>query len=233
MKNELAKLLNLSQIDSTLDALLENRHEIPELIQDLSKKLNSLLTQVEHTQKELTHFSTDKADKERKMQEQTDFIQERETKLKDIRNNKEYQAALKEIAKNKKDTSDLEAEIATLQAKIAEKETLLKEVTEKAEAEKKAIESEIAEKEKELSELEAKISEQEKIRQTHEEQVPAPLLKRYNTIRVRYTPALAAVDQGVCLECNVNLPPQMFIELQKFTSVHSCPRCHRLLYVND
>jgi predicted nucleic acid-binding Zn-ribbon protein len=35
---------------------------------------------------------------------------------------------------------------------------------------------------------------------------------------------------SICNGCNVNIPPQMYNELQRCKSVKLCPNCQRIIY---
>ena len=41
--------------------------------------------------------------------------------------------------------------------------------------------------------------------------------------------AVAEVVDGHCLGCNMDLAPQMYIEVQRGDTVHQCTTCYRLL----
>ena len=59
----------------------------------------------------------------------------------------------------------------------------------------------------------------------------AALLKRYELLRSRRNgQALAGVTDGVCKGCFMNIPPQLFIELQKEEEMLSCPSCNRIMF---
>jgi hypothetical protein len=42
--------------------------------------------------------------------------------------------------------------------------------------------------------------------------------------------AVAPVSNGVCQACNMNLRPQLYIELQKQQTLILCPNCSRILF---
>jgi hypothetical protein len=42
--------------------------------------------------------------------------------------------------------------------------------------------------------------------------------------------AIAEVKDAVCQGCNLNIPPQMYIELQHRNSLKNCPSCERIIY---
>ena len=61
--------------------------------------------------------------------------------------------------------------------------------------------------------------------------LPPPILSRYEFIRSRLAnPVIVPVDNGICSGCNIAIPPQAYIELQKGQQILSCPNCQRLIY---
>jgi predicted nucleic acid-binding Zn-ribbon protein len=57
------------------------------------------------------------------------------------------------------------------------------------------------------------------------------LYKLYNTLREkRKGVGVVSVKQETCQGCFVNVPPQMFIEVQKNNALIRCPNCNRILY---
>jgi predicted nucleic acid-binding Zn-ribbon protein len=96
---------------------------------------------------------------------------------------------------------------------LAEKEAGLAERTEKAQSE--------------LKRLDGKRRDTIKL-------VPLPVLSRYEFIRERLSyPVIVPVNSGVCSGCNISIPPQGFIELQKGKQILSCPNCQRLIYWDE
>ena len=61
--------------------------------------------------------------------------------------------------------------------------------------------------------------------------IPQPVFMRYEFIRVRLEhPVIVAVKDVVCSGCNIAVPPQSFIELQRGQQILSCPNCQRLIF---
>jgi predicted nucleic acid-binding Zn-ribbon protein len=42
--------------------------------------------------------------------------------------------------------------------------------------------------------------------------------------------AISQVVNATCSGCNMNIPPQMYNELQKRDSLKFCPNCERIIY---
>ena len=82
-----------------------------------------------------------------------------------------------------------------------------------------------------LAEKRARLEVLDKEKKKASEAVPAPILTRYNFIRSRIpNPVIVPVSEGVCKGCNVVIPPQAFIDLQKGEQILSCPNCLRIIF---
>ena len=46
----------------------------------------------------------------------------------------------------------------------------------------------------------------------------------------RHPLGLTLDDDGICSGCNIAVPPQSFIELQRGQQILSCPNCQRLIF---
>jgi len=64
------------------------------------------------------------------------------------------------------------------------------------------------------------------------EKIDSDLLARYERLRERRQGlAVVAVVGGLCQGCNINIPPQQTIELQKDPgTIMNCPFCNRIIY---
>ena len=60
------------------------------------------------------------------------------------------------------------------------------------------------------------------------------LLQRYDTVKKRRLPAIAAVHApGTCQGCNMNVPPQLYNTLRSTLGTDVCPSCHRIIYAAE
>lgn len=232
MKNELTKLMELAKIDSEIDLLAEERGDLPRLITELEGTLKTLENSLGEKQKEIKTLKEEAHQKELSLKEQQEWIADRETRVKEIKTNKEYQAALKEVSKAKKDITDLEASLLQINTRTEEETKKIADTDAEAHAKKENLSKEIEEKKGQVALLAQQIEEKIIARAEREKDLAAPTLKRYKLIKTRLSPAVAlASSNGVCQECNMNIPPQIFIELQKLKQIITCPRCHRILSI--
>jgi hypothetical protein len=161
-----------------------------------------------------------------------DAIKKSEAKLSSVKTNKEYQAFLKEIDDIKVKNSKLEDDMIEFLDRIEEAENTLN--TKKAEYselqtrlnnEKETIQKETEEGKRRLEILDAQLK-------TVAAGIDAGLLATYNRVKALQSNAIGivAVTDAVCQGCNMNIPPQMYNELQRGDSLKRCPICDRIIY---
>lgn len=152
-------------------------------------------------------------------------------KLRAVKTNKEYQSTLKEIDDIRKKNSAIEDRML---------EQL--EVIESAERAVKEKQSELADFLRQCEEKkEVLVTKAQRERQAAETlnekkgQVSAKVDPRWIAVlddvkkKVRGL-AVVPVQQSICMGCHMNIPPQLFNELQRFDEIRYCPHCHRIIY---
>jgi len=157
--------------------------------------------------------------------------QKSQEKLKSVKTNKEYQSSLKEIEEIKAVNSKLEDDMLEClermdmaEADIAKKKEEYLILTDKVKNEKDNIMQESEQGRKKISQL-------EKTWNTISEKLDPGLIKQFNVVKkIVNGTAIAAVIDTVCQGCNMNIPPQMYNELQRFESLKFCPHCQRIIY---
>jgi uncharacterized protein len=60
--------------------------------------------------------------------------------------------------------------------------------------------------------------------------LPSALFRRYESIRTRRPVAIARTYDGTCLGCHLSVPPMMFQKMRRQDQFEQCPNCRRLLY---
>ena len=64
--------------------------------------------------------------------------------------------------------------------------------------------------------------------------IPADLLAQYERIRKRNNGiGVIPVWKAVCSGCHMNIPPQLYNELQRSNDLLSCPNCNRIMYFQN
>lgn len=187
--------------------------------------------QVEGTRLEAGQANTRRRDLEAQLQDAESKNKERRMRLGRIRNDKELIVAQREIEVAKEANSRLEEEILTLLEQNEAVDGGLKE----AEAELGEVEGRFAKHEaharERIQQLRAEIDGDRDERESIASRLAVPMRKRYEQIFARRGGiAVVAVRRGICSGCNMHLPPQLYIEIQKARDVHVCPSCNRILF---
>jgi len=81
-----------------------------------------------------------------------------------------------------------------------------------------------------IAEIEAQIAEVKRDRDVAAGRVRPDVMKKYSSIRMRRGLALVPVKNGTCQGCNMNIPPQLFNQLQRGDTIELCGTCHRIIY---
>ena len=231
LKDHLLKLASLSEIESKIFKAKSQLETLQSHLRGLEEQLQQ--TQVSLAQKTKlseTHHQNQQ-NIIRFLEESKEHTKQRETRLYEIKTTKEYQAALKEIATAKREHVSKDAELQklstsleTLKAETAELEEKTKNLQTQVAEEKQAIQGE-------LEKLNQEMDESIRLKKEIFETLDKGLVLRYERVLLRRQPAVAGVRGGTCQECNISIPAQMFIELQRGNEIFSCPSCNRILYV--
>lgn len=231
MSHKLSPLLELQKLDLRIMEISDTRRKIPDLLhtaeaplRDTSNLLNETKTAVEAAVKERRSHEKDLEAHEA----QTEKMKSHAASLK---TNKEYQAHLFELDLANKKRGDFEEKILVCMDKIDQLQRTVKE----AEGKKKALEAAFAQEKKVLDEqdraLAAELSQVEALYRTAAARVERSLLDRYMQIKAsRKDQPLAAVRDGICTGCRLQIPPQLIAQVKRSDDLHVCPYCRRMLY---
>jgi len=159
------------------------------------------------------------------------LIKKSPEKLRAVKTNREYQSILKEMEELKAKNSQAEDEmllcldhIDETEKNISVKKDEYSRVKERVNSDKETIMQEVEIGKERLAKLEVEWNEVSS-------KVKPELLKRYMMVKRRVKGiAIASVKKSVCSGCNINLPPQMYNELQCCDSLKFCPNCQRIIY---
>lgn len=160
------------------------------------------------------------------------MIKRSQDRLNSIKNNREYQALQKEIEELKRTNSATEERMIDLLNQIDDHEN--KTAVMKTELEQ--VENDIVREQQlvgaESETVEAKLQELDQERQKLSSRIEADVLKLFQKVQSSQTRgnAVVPVQDAVCHGCYVNIPPQMYNELQRCDQLRMCPNCQRIIY---
>ena len=216
-------------------------------IQELEQSLKAIPAKLAATEADLGRVETMLAaegsslkETERYYSEQKGLVTDDEVnvagakhKLTLAKNSKEYMAAQREIEQRRESLASREVEITKLVEAVEAKKKLLADRVADVQTLKESIakDGEIARAR--MAEIEGEIAKLRAEREKLAKVVKPDVLKRYGAIRMRRGLAVVSVKNGTCQGCNMNIPPQLFIVLQRGVSIETCPSCSRIIYWDD
>ena len=231
MKEKLKTLVDLQRVESEVATIKSNLNNVAHSLEGLDARVFDSEKGLQEIQIRLDEFQKRYRLLESDIQMTQSRVKKSREKLGSVKNNKEYQSILKEIEDMQQKNSLVEDEMIavleqietieqTIHAKISETEIIKAQV----DIEKKAIQQNMSQNQQILARLQMDI---EKISQ----QVEPELLKKYRLVKDQTRGiAIAAVYNAVCQGCNLNIPSQMYNELQRYETLTMCPHCQRIIY---
>lgn len=235
-RTPLRNLIALGKIDhSTARILADKKH--------LSDKLNKNTAELRQAQANLASrmrvYNERKARFDREEQairEEREKLVARRKALASLNNYKVQQAAEREIEHaNRQLATREEAMLESLQeleSSLAENKSL-EEAAQKALSEKESIESEMRET---IPALEAREKELKAEREQYISQILPAYLQNYERIRGQhFADPVVAVNAELksCTGCNMQIRPQVMLELHKGDRIVNCSGCGRILYLEE
>ena len=231
MKKQIEILAQIQEKDLRLEDLRQQILEGPKRIQENERELDGLEQSLEQEKNRIQETKKLQRQYEVEVEDSIERIKKSKARLLTIKNNKEYQAVLKEIDETEKAIQKKEDSILGfmedmehIQKTLDEKANDLSEIRDKVGNEIKAIQAEIDLARK-------RFSEEEKEREDIAKLVDTGILAKYENLKIaRGGIAVTEVLNATCSGCNMNIPPQMYNELQRRDALRFCPNCERIIY---
>jgi predicted nucleic acid-binding Zn-ribbon protein len=228
------KLVALQIIDLRIQEMERDKKQIPQSITSLEEESKREEEKFLAEKSELERLQKDRRQKEKDLEEEVDRVRKAEARVFEIKTNKEYQAVLKELENAKKLNRQREEEILEILERLEEMQKRMARGEKELEGKRKDHQQRVAELRQKEAAFDLEMADEIRLREEQEKGVPPELLGRYRMLlEKRQGVAVARVTQGVCQACNMNLRPQLYIELQKGDSLIICPNCNRILFLEN
>ncbi len=231
MEKQFQLLAELQDIDIKIDQLRKNINKMPLKIEKVQAGFNAFEEKVKDEAAKLDKLEKERRSYELELKESESRIVKSKENLMNIKSNKEYKAALKEIAAIEKANRKIEDRILLCMEDIEKADAVRAEQKREMAGRKDDLEIQKKEIEEEIQQDERNLASITESRNQLIGRIDQKLVKKYNQIQERgKTLAIARVTNAVCFGCNMNIPAQMYNELQKFDSTRLCPHCKRIMY---
>lgn len=230
MKEQIDTLVKLQQIEMEalkIHALIDN---LPENIRGMDAKITEFETLINQETLGLEENKKRYRGLESDVKSNNSKILKKEDQLRSVKNNKEYQALLKEIEDLKALNSRIEDEMIGYLESMEKGESALQEQKESFESLRKQIAAEKENAIRQAEEAKKVLSELEDRKKGIVELIEPDLLDKFNLLKDAKGVAIVSVMDAICDGCKMKIPPQMYNELQRVDSLRYCPSCHRMIY---
>ena len=234
MKEKLLLLISIQECDSQLVKLSAKKIKLPEKIRKMEEAFQAYKENIELNKRKYDALKAKHGESEAQVKKLNDSMIKTKERLLEVKNNKEYQAMLKEIETAEKTRGDLESQIIALMEEmdklfilVKKDEETLQQATAKHEEEKKIVEDD-------LSAVDADTVSWAEKRVGLQNIIPSDLLARYEKIKKRNQGVgVIPVWKAVCSGCHMNIPAHLYNELQRTNDLLSCPNCNRIMYFQN
>jgi predicted nucleic acid-binding Zn-ribbon protein len=231
LQKVLQLLIELQGVERKISTLTDQQARAPEQLAALEELVRSAELGRDREREMLENVRKARRQVEIEVEELEQRARKSRERLGSVKTNKEYQALLKEIEDLQGLIREREDQILE-QMETVERQRILLDEGERIAAEaRQRLQSEGAKIEAERARANSQIGVLKKQQEELSPQIPAELLRTYQVLRThRSGIAVAPVVHGACQMCHMNLPPQLFIDLQKDEHVLRCPACQRIIY---
>jgi predicted nucleic acid-binding Zn-ribbon protein len=231
LREQLKALEHLQELDLKVDGLNQKKSAIPAALKGVEDALSRARQAVQTKENAIAEIEKVQRQTKAAMDLNNDRLSRANGKLESVANSQEYQAATKEIEQlrklnlsledqTKKSVQDLETaqkELATANEKLAQ-----------AQGERDAQAQNLS---GETGKFDQEIQAVNQERAQFTSKVDPRILSQYNRVRgARAGLGIVPAIGGRCKGCNMMVPPQLYIEVQRGTALQQCPSCHRILF---
>jgi len=232
---QITALVKLQTIEIEISSIKAKLSSVDHRVELLDNKLLDFKQTLEDQESLIHELNQKYRAYESDVQMHLDRIRKSEAKLSTVKTNKEYQSSLKEIDDLKDMSSKKEDDMIEFLDRIEEAENVLKtktaefsELEEELKAEKEIIQKEAQEGQQRLGNLGADW-------EAVSGGIDTKILAIFDRIKANQKNkiGIVAVKDAVCQGCHLNIPPQMYNELQRGDSLKRCPICERIIYWKD
>jgi uncharacterized protein len=225
-------LASLQTVDREIREQTGLKQKLLDELRVTEKQIQVKKTEIDILRASYSEKEKYRGEKDRVFQDEGKKAMDKRMRMNRIKNVKELQALQREIELMKQTNGDLEEEII----KVMQEMDVIKAQIQSKESEIAAMQEEWQSKQHELQAqirgIDAAVSAAATRRESIASQVTGDLISRYELIFSRRGgTAVVEVAAGICQGCYMNLPPQLWNEINRNEKLHLCPSCQRILYV--
>ncbi|MGE6218569.1 zinc ribbon domain-containing protein [Nubsella zeaxanthinifaciens] len=231
VEQKLKALYELQNIHTKIDKIRQIRGELPIEVADLEDEVAGLETRIQKIKAELDDTEDAIVTRKNMIKEAQTLIKKYDAQLKEVKNNREYDALTKEIEIQNLDIQVSEKKIREFGFDINNKTEIFEKAQANLDLRKGDLEAKRTELETITSETEKEEQELLKKAEKAQDNIEERLLFAYNRLRKNAVNGLAVVtiERDSCSGCFNKIPPQRQLDIRQRKKVIVCEHCGRIL----
>ncbi|ADD68515.1 protein of unknown function DUF164 [Denitrovibrio acetiphilus DSM 12809] len=231
MLEAISKLIEIQRLDNLIADAEQRLAGVPDYLENAKNELDTAQSEFDSFKKKYEKDLNTKNEIQTGYEENKAQLEKAQQKLPEVKNNKEYEAVLKEMDVLKKHVNEAEYKLLELGESVDKHKSEDDGVVKKLEDAKAAYEASLKQRDDENKELTAELASNKEKRIEAVKGVKKSLLARYDRVRnARNNLAVVRVDDETCTGCYIKVPPQLYVEVVKDKELLQCPNCQRFLY---
>ncbi|MEL7376569.1 MAG: C4-type zinc ribbon domain-containing protein [Bacteroidota bacterium] len=231
VEQKLHDLFALQHIDSKIDEIEVLKGELPMEVSDLEDEIAGLETRVGRLEGQVKELQTEISNHDANIHEANQLIERYEKQMDNVKNNREYEALMKETEMQRLEIQLSDKKIGQATRELEAKQEVLAATKERHTGKAEVLET----KREELKSIITKTEKEEKkLRKASDKarkEIEDRLLRSYDRIRTNYRNGLAVVtvERNSCGGCFNAIPPQQQLEISQSKKIQACEHCGRIL----
>jgi len=233
VRDQFRLLLALQQMDDRLHTLALEKQHLPQRLQAYEAACTAARRQLVQQQAAIEQSERQQRAYERELASHQEALRKTQSKVYDVKTNKEYSAILAEIDAGKQRLEVLEDQLLTLMEATDQQRQAyrVQEQQEQAALQELAVQTRHIDQEQETLRR-AMVAAQEQRQQTVAA-MDAKFYEQYQKVAAQHGGrVIAQLQEGVCSGCHLKLPPQLISEIRLQTQLFTCPHCRLILLWN-
>ena len=224
MDLEIKKIIDLHKIDLEILEINDSKGALPGIIKKQEEQKNSLKDSLKDSKKELKSLDKNINDYSTQATDYASKIKNYNDQIYSVKNNKEYEALLKEIDFLKGENKTVESNLSDSKDKKEKMELFIDDTSKNLEdllsklksnlEELKVISAETDQEEKKLNKSKDKL-----LKDIKNKNFVSSYLEGNQSFK------LAALSRDACSSCFSSLPPQFILNVKKMEELFPCPSC--------
>jgi predicted nucleic acid-binding Zn-ribbon protein len=218
-------------LDLRIAEAKEQRRKIPQRLEAAEAPLRDAKRILTESSMAVESYTKERRSHEKDLEAHEDRIGKMKDRAAQLKTNQEYQAHLFEVDLANKKKGEIEEQILLAMEKIDQLQRVVKEAQVKVGEAEQSFGREKTTLDEQDRRLAVELAELEGQQKELAAKVDKPLLDQYTRLKsTRKDQALAAVKEGICRGCRLQLPPQLVAQVKRMENLYTCPYCHRMLY---